>query len=83
MDILETLGLVDEGKEKPLERGQAHGGLQEQEKGLIVVFMTRAQLEAYGPLALREWLKRTHRAPRTTGEVVAFGHQEACGRDVP
>ena len=57
--------------EKPLERGQADGGLRE-----IVVFMTIEQLRLYGPIALREYLKRTQRAPRTTGEVVTFGHQE-------
>ena len=50
--------------------------------GEIVVFLSLEQLRLYGPIALREYLKRTQRAPRTTGSVVEWGH-DATGRMEP
>ena len=53
--------------------------------GMIVVFATMDELRVWGPVALREWLKRNRpvgRELRCTGQVVEFDrwHQEAASK---
>jgi len=74
------MGGLQIGK-SPEERAGSPGALLPRE-GQIVIFATMDELRVFGPIALREWLKRNRppgRALRRVGDVVEFrgAHQEA------
>ena len=68
---------------KTPEKWAGLSGVAAPRLGTVVYFQTMDELRVFGPVALREWIKRNRplaRGPRRTGEVLEFlgaGHQTA------
>lgn len=64
------------GMKKPEERAGSPG------EGLVLVFHSLDELRVFGPVALREWLKRNRPEGGTYAGKVVIWHQAAsCGSE--
>jgi hypothetical protein len=79
--MVDSLGMELDSKGMPGDRSGSLG------TGMIVVFATLEELRVWGPIALREWLKRNRPPGRRlccTGQVLEFapgGHQTAIASE--